>query len=315
MTRLRALNLVAAALSLAVSVAVALPVGSFERASGLPDVAQGADAAGLTDATGHFVPFRPYRRIVSGSSVVDSLLQTLCEPERVVAFTHYGATRSPYGYRYAGKPAPEGIEQVIALQPDLVLLHNHGRPDLIARLREADVEVFDLGFMEGVASLESNIHTVAKLIGHPERGEELARRFQRRMRDLARHIPVEERPRGVYLSINGSSLFGGTRGSSYHDVIEAAGVRDVAAERYEGWPKYSSEQLLELDPEVIVTHDHMAGPLCRHPGLDRLRACGPQGRIVEVDGFLIGDPSLHMLDAAETVFEALHTGDRETRSE
>ncbi len=315
MTRLRALNGTAAAMSLALSVALALPVGSFERSSARPDVAQGAAEAGLTDATGHFVPFREYRRIVSGSSVVDSLLQTLCEPERVVAFTHYGATRSPYGYRYAGKPAPEGVEEVIALQPDLVLLHNHGRPDLIARLREAGIEVFDLGLMSGMASLESNIHTVAQLIGHPERGDELARRFGRRMRDLARHIPVEERPRGLYLNVSGSSLFGGARGSSYHDVIEAAGLRDAAAERHEGYPKYSSEQLLELDPEVIVTHRGMTAPLCRHPGLDRLRACGPQGRIVELDGFLIGDPSLHMLEAAETVFEALQTVDRKTRND
>ena len=315
MTRLRLLNLAAAACSLALSAAIALPAGSFERAQGLPDGTQGAQARGLTDATGHFVPFRPYRRIVSGSSVVDSLLQTLCEPERIAAFTHYGATKSPYGYRYAGKPAPAGIEQVIALQPDLVLLHNHGRQDLIARLRETEIEVFDLGYMQGISSLESNIHTVAQLLGHPERGQELARRFRRRMQDLARHIPVQERPRGMYLNVSGSSLFGGAGGSSYHDVIEAAGIRDAAAERYEGYPKYSSEQLLTLDPEVIVTHRGMTLALCRHPGLDRLRACGPDGRIVEVDGFLIGDPGLHMLEAAETVFEAVHTGDREARND
>jgi iron complex transport system substrate-binding protein len=305
-TRLRLLNVSAAALSLAVSVAFALPVGSFERTRDR-DAARRAEAAGgLRDASGHFVPFKPYRRIVAASTVADTLLRELAEPERVAAYTHYGASRSLYGYQLSGKPAPQRVEEMIALQPDLVLINAHGRPDLIARLRDAGIEVFDLGQMAGLSTLLPNIVTVAQLLGRPEHGALLARRFERRMHDIARHIPVQDRPAGMYLSCPGGVLLGGTLGSSYHDVLEAAGVRDVAAERYVGWPKYGSEQLLALDPEVIVTQQGMTGPLCRHPGLDRLRACGPDGRIVEIDGALLGDPSLHMLEAAETLFEAVH---------
>jgi len=46
--------------------------------------------------------------------------------------------------------------------------------------------------------------------------------------------------------------------------------------------------------------------MCKHDNLKRLRACGPGGKVVEVNGRLLDDPSLTMLDAAEAVYEAVH---------
>jgi ABC-type Fe3+-hydroxamate transport system substrate-binding protein len=125
------------------------------------------------------------------------------------------------------------------------------------------------------------------------------------MRAVASGLPPSERPVGLYVSIYGDALYGGTDGTSYHDVLTAAGVRDAASGRYDGWPRYTPEALLALDPELIVTHGGMMHALCSRSGLDQLRAC-QQRRVVEVDGALLGDPGLSMLDAAEDVFDAIH---------
>jgi iron complex transport system substrate-binding protein len=251
-----------------------------------------------------------YRRILSASTVADSLLLALAEPDRILAFTKYSATESPQAYRFAGKPRFAGIadvETALALEPDLVLTNSFGAPERLAQLRDAGLTVFDMGEMRGLSSLLPNIETVGILVGRPEEGARLARRFAARMRALAHDVPDAKRPSGIYLSVFGDSLFGGTTGTSFHDVLTAAGIRDAATGRYEGWPRYTAEGLLGLDPELIVTQTGMRAAICAYPGLEQLRACRPgEGRIVEVDGVLIGDPSLAMLDAAEAVFEQVH---------
>lgn len=263
---------------------------------------------GLLDAGGVFVPLARYERIVSGSVVTDSLLLALSEPERVVSFTRYSAVDSPHRYRYSGKPrvTPARVEQIVELEPDLVLLHGLGSAERIARLREAGVTVFDLGSMLGLETLLPNVRSVGLLLGREQRAQTLAKRFDARMRRVAAFVDESQRPGALYVGLHGDKLYGGTRGTSFHDVLEAAGLRDVAATEFDGWPAYTSEQLLRLNPQVVVTTAGSERSLCQHPGLAQMRACQPGGRVVGVDRSLISAPSLDMLDAAEAVFEAVH---------
>ena len=94
----------------------------------------------------------------------------------------------------------------------------------------------------------------------------------------------------------------GAVGTSYHDIMAAAGLVDVAAERYRDWPAYSAEQVLELDPEIIVTRAGVAAGICKYPGMDHIDPCRGKGRIIELPGELLDEPGLAMLEAAEELF-------------
>jgi iron complex transport system substrate-binding protein len=305
--------------ALALSVAAAALPGASDQRS--PPGQQGAaprpvEAAApearptaLEDHAGVAVTLRDFRRIASASTVADALLVELCEPDRVVAYTGYGARRSPRGYRYAGKDRIEDtsdIEALLALRPDLVVLNGYGDPRRIARLREAGLTVYDLGPMRGLATLVRNVHEVAALVGHPERGRGFATALVQGMAAVAADIQPSRRRRGMYVSGYGGRLFGGTTGTSYHDVLVSAGLADAAAIAHRDWPEYTAEQLLALDPEVLVTNAGMGKILCGQAGLDRLRACGAAGGVVELDDALLGDPGPAMLDAARTVRTAVY---------
>jgi iron complex transport system substrate-binding protein len=264
---------------------------------------------GLIDARGREVPLRRYRRVVSTSIVADRLLVELCEPERVVAFS-VTSRKTPRAYQFAGKPGVGNwadAEAYLARKPDLVLIAKFARPNLVERLTEAGVTVFDLGSMRGKSTLIPAIHAVGYLVGRPEAARRLARRFERRMRAVARGLPAAKRRTAIYVGILGDKLIGGTRGSSFHDVLTHGGLVDLAAERYRGWPHYTAEQVLQLDPEVIVTRVGMRAMLCRHAALGRLQACAGGGRrVLELPSALLADPGLGMLDAAETVYDGVY---------
>ncbi|WP_394834746.1 ABC transporter substrate-binding protein [Pendulispora rubella] len=273
-----------------------------------PETHAAETATTWTDHGGTALPRAHYARIASASLLTDHLLLALCEPERIVAFTQYSANEHARGFRFQGKAtiaATNDIEAILALHPDLLLVSSLGDPRPVARLREAGLAVYDLGEMHGMSTFVPNIREVAAIVGAPERGERLVESFVASMKAVAADVPPASRKRGMYLAVYGGRFFGGATGTSYHDVISAAGLLD-AASSYRDWPDYSSEQVLALDPDVILTNDDMRLRICEHAGLEGLRACASPGGIVELDRDLLVDPGLGMLEAAQRARRAVY---------
>lgn len=266
--------------------------------------AVGAGGGAAPQAKTDGASFTRYRRIASASTVADPLLRDLCPADRLIAVSAL-SREGPQGHRYAGLtaiPSLEALEQIIGLSPEVLVVSNVGDARRVARLREAGIEVIDLGPPTGLASLKDDIRAVGELCGRPDAAKELASTLEARLERVA---PEGEapRPRAVYVTAYGGRYYGGTQGSSYHDVLRYAGLDDAAAARFSGFPQYTVEQLLALDPDVLVTKTGMGASLCADEALSRLKAC-PDG-VVEVEEAYLDDPGLGMLTAAERIAAAL----------
>lgn len=266
-------------------------------------------SGGVADAGGHVVPLRDYRRIAAASIVADELLLALAEPERIVGLTHHGRENTARAFAYGSRIEIQSAADVELLRKhhvDLLILNHLGPPAELARVRDAGIEAFNLGEMRGLATLRRNIEMVALLLGDRARGDRLAASFQRRMAAVAADVPAERRKRALYVSAYGGQLFGGAARTSYHDVLSAAGLIDVAAASFSDWPHFDPEQVLAFDPELIVTTDASVEMLCRTNGLDHLRACRTPGAVIGLGGRLMEDPGLGMLDAAEQLRDRVY---------
>lgn len=268
----------------------------------------------LRDASGSAVPLKAYQRIASGSTIADALLLEFASPTQIAAFTTYSDNNEWFGYLYEGKPHVDplkDLERLLALSPDLLLVSTLSSGARLERLRETGMNVFSLGEMRGVESFLNNARQVAALVGRPALGELYADSFTRRLRSIAVSIPKRKRKSAIQLTYYGSKIYGSGRGTSYHDVLTYAGLIDVGAQSYHGWPAWSIEQVLELDPDYVVTRVGMAHQLCSHVALSRLRACersapGVPNQVVELPDALLNDPGPRMLLSAERLFEAVY---------
>jgi iron complex transport system substrate-binding protein len=272
-------------------------------------IATGPGKFAIADAEGTLIPLRNYGRIVSTNLVTDRLLIELCAPTRILAVSRAAAERKRDGYRYRGMDTVDGfgpVEAIVAKRPDLVLTNSFGAPGSADRMREAGIEVYDLGELRGEATFLRTVTNLGELLGAPERARRLLGGFEARFHRVAATLAPSKRKRALFLSILGPDLQGGTRGTSYHDIMIAAGLRDVAEGQYRDWPSYDAEQVLALAPDLIVTREGLGGNVCGYPGMNRLAPCRGPGRIVELPGELLDEPGLAMLDAAEELFARVY---------
>jgi iron complex transport system substrate-binding protein len=278
----------------------ALEPDAIERLS-LPD-----GTLAIKDAQGALIPLRPYQRIVSLGIASDALLAELCEPNRIVAVSTY--LRGPLTVRFGGIPrlaGLENIEAIIAHKPDLVLVSAAAdEADRVTRLREAGLTVCDLGMQGGVSTLIPNLRRIGALINADDRAQKYINLFNRRLANVAASLPTDQpKRRALYLAVFGREIYGGTVGSSFHDILHAAGLIDVAAETLSGWPALSLEQIVAFNPEIIVCSPTSASALRALPGVNLIHALEQPTSLITVDGELLEDPGPRLLEAAEVVFE------------
>jgi iron complex transport system substrate-binding protein len=321
MNRVTATNLSALSLAIAATVVLAWPHG--QRSAGkptaprdlgtttLPKTRLPSGAWAIADASGTWIPLRTYRAIVSTNLVTDRLLVELIDRPRVRAVSRAATERKRDGYRYAGLDTVDGfgpVEPILILKPDLVLTNSFGAPGTAQRLRNAGIEVFDLGELHGVSSLAHVALGLGELLGEPERARRFVESFVARMGHVSAGLGSRPRKRALFLSILGPDLQAGTVGTSYHDIMTAAGLEDVGASEYRGWPALTSEQVLALAPEIIVAREGSRSRVCAYPGMNRMSPCRDDGQIVELPGELLDEPGPAMLDAAELLFPLVYPG-------
>ncbi len=309
--RAHVLNLsgLGAAIFLAVWLNLAASPDSIERQ--LTSVGPTSDTGQpppLVDADGILFSPCDYRRVVSLNPVADHLLVQLLEPERLVGYSAVTANGHPEIWRFGAKPhiaRGASLEEIFSLRPDLVIASPFVDASKATRLREEGIDVFNLGEMRGLATVRPNIQSLGRLLNVEQRAKGLGERLDREIRGLQNSVP-KLRPRGLYLSVYGDAFFGGTAGTSYADVLRLGGITDVAAAAgLVDWPQYASEQILSLQPDVLVTRRGMAGAIRAHPVLGQLDAARDPHGILEIDPAYDGDAGLGVLRAAASLQESI----------
>ena len=303
MTRVNTVN---GALLIAALIAAATLAATVSKRT-LPE-GWGEDVRTVEDATGERIAVRDYARIVSTSTIADQVLIEIVEPNRLLAVSgHTLRTQESRAFKdKIGVEHARDVETIIELRPDIVFINNFIDRRQVERLKDAGLNVFDMGEMRGLETLVPNIRQVAAVFGVPELGQALANDFVRKLEAVSADVPEEDRRRAIYVGIHGDRLYGGTAGTSFHDVLVAGGLIDMAAEAgFHGWPAFTNEQLLSLDPTWIITNPGTERSLCRHPGFEALSAC-QDGRVRSVETRLLTDPGLGILQAAEAVHAAVY---------
>lgn len=260
------------------------------------------------------IPAKP-SRIHTLSVGYDEITFRLVEPERIAAVGR--STANPEFSNVASQASTirhqlgRNAEEIVSLQPDLVVASPFGNPDLLAHLRGAGITLVVADLVSSVDAHEENIRFLAYLYGEEARGEALIQEVRGRIERLERgvaSVPPEGRPRVLVLV--GPSAAGA--GTNEDGVLKLAGARNAAAEAgVVGNREISLEMIPVIDPDVIVVTEPdparptLGEPILRHPALQELRAIR-ENRIVRVKSSLVNTLSHWNVIGAEELARAFY---------
>ncbi|MBI4213810.1 MAG: ABC transporter substrate-binding protein [Chloroflexi bacterium] len=269
---------------------------------------QVADVAGIVT-----IPNKP-TRIHTLSVGFDEITFRLVEPSRVIAVGRVTADPQISNVADQARQIPNQVgrnaEQIVALQPDLVVASPFASVDLLEHLRSAGIPLVVADLVSSVDSHEENIRFLAYLYGEEAKGDELIQEVRERLERLQQFVarqPIHPR----VLLLNGPTAAGS--GTNEDGILRLAGAINAAAEvGLVGNREISLEVIPEMDPDIIVlTEADPALPsassnaLLQHPGLADLRAMRDQ-RIVRIKASLVNTLSHWNIAGAEALARAFY---------
>lgn len=246
-------------------------------------------------------PARP-ARVVSLDYCADQFVLKLADRAQIVAVSPDAeAPFSTMRARAAGVPAVRPtLEDVLALQPDLVVRSYGGGPGAAAAFARAGVAVVEVGYEDSIAGARANTLRIAAALGHRERGAALAADMDRRLAALAATRPHGPAPRALYYTVGGVTTGPG-------GVVDAM-MRAAGFENYEttpGWRPLPLERLAADPPDVVIAAsfgaraDHQDfWSAARHPIARDLLVTRP---VAAVNGALTSCSAFVLVDGIEAM--------------
>lgn len=229
----------------------------------------------------------PPQRIVSLNSCLDAMLVHLADRSQIAALSHYA--REEHGSTVAAqaKALPytwESAEEVIGLRSDLVLASQHSALATRNALKRLQVPVQRFKVPKSVDESLEQVRKVAKLVGHPERGEVLIARIHTAI-EASKPKPGARRLTALIYQPNG---FAAGPGTLVDEMMDHAGFENVAR-RYglRTWGNVALERLLADPPQVLLvgTPDpgarSWADRVMTHPALKAVSGRMRQARLPE----------------------------------
>lgn len=257
---------------------------------------------------------RPPQRIVSLAPSLTEILFALGLEDKIVGVTDFcdypaGARRKP---KVGGYVSPS-LEAIVALRPQLVVAVPDvtNRP-LLERLSQLGLRV--LGYeARGLEEICSTIEAVGQTTGAQAQAHRLVAQMRGRMERVRELTRRARRVRVLFVFAYDPFVVAGG-GTFYDELIRLAGGVNVAGDSRARYPKYSLEEILRRDPEIIfLPGRHGAGPDLlpardsaqpwqRWPGLSAVR----RGRIYAVNDTALIRPGARIVQGLERLARLLH---------
>ena len=239
------------------------------------------------------------RRIVSLDYCADQFVLKLADREDILALSPDAVKRFSYMRESAaGLPSVRPVaENVLALQPDLVVRSYGGGPNAAGFFKSAGIPVLQLGYASDLASMKTLVTDMAEGLGRPERGESLVAEIDQRLASLPK---TSANLRALYVTPGG--VTSGT-GTMIDELISRAGFENFVAEP--GWRSLPLERLAYGDADVLLSAFYESRSqhsswwsVTRHP---MLRAHRTRSPVVDLDGAWLTCGGWFMLDAIEAM--------------
>ena len=302
----------------ALALILALTLGACGAApapAAVPATAPAAAPTTITDVAGRKVTIAGVpQRIISLAPSNTEILFALGLGPRTIAvddFSDYPAEAKSLP-KIGGSGGKYNFEQIVALQPDLVLVAGLTPPEAIKQLEDLKLTVVVANTAETTfENILTDIALVGQITGRVSEAEQLTGAMRQRFEALKAKAAASTKPR-VYWELDATDAakpYTVGPGNFINDLIAVAGGANVFSAVDSPYSQVGLEQVAAANPEVIILSDAAYGitveSVLARPGWSTIEAV-KQKRVYPIDDNLVSRPGPRIVDGLEAVAKLVH---------
>ncbi len=269
----------------------------------------------FTDDLGNELTFTEYpQAILSISPSTTEILFAIGAGEQVIGrddmsiYPEEAAALPSIGSLWGDLPT----EAILAMEPDLIVVAEIVSAEQVAALQELGLQVYWQKNPTDYDGLWENLRDFGALTGHEDETETLVSELAARVDAVNAAIaPISARPTVFYeLDATDPANPWTTGAGTFIDlIINTAGGINAAAELQGDYTQISSEQLIAINPQIILLSDALYGTtpesVAERAGWDAISAV-QEGNIYPIDPNIMSVPGPRLVDGLEEVAKIFH---------
>lgn len=223
-------------------------------------------------------------KVASINLCADQLVLLLADKEQISSLStlSHDEAGSYFFERARTYPTNDGhAEEILTLQPDLVIAGQYSNKHSISLLREVGLRLEILPIANSIESVLDNIATVAKWLGQEVRGEALITDLQGRLSLLEPALG----PRPIAAAYDPNGYTSGKL-SVRGQMLELAGWQNAASlAGIESYGKLTLEAMINLHPDALIDSPYSPGTYSRGQAMSQhpaLLAAGIDPHIISI---------------------------------
>jgi len=236
-----------------------------------------------------------YKRIISLSPSTTEIVYALGLSDDLVGVTDF-CDWPPEAKDKAsvGGIINPSLEAIVSLKPDIVLLSLDGQsPELLKRLGDMNVRIYTFK-AKRLKGFGGEIVKLAEELGVKEEGAKLRDRINGELEGFENFKKYEGK-NVIYIVWPEPLLVAGS-GTSINDALKLLGLDNLASDAIGEYPRFSVEELIRRNPDVIFIGNHS---MTLAPGEKLLKKLHTLDAVKSGNVFFIGD-ALHRLGPRTT---------------
>ncbi len=265
----------------------------------------------VTDQLGRVMvlPDNPVR-IISLIPSITEIVFELGQGKRIIGVTQYSDfPEEVKKLSRVGSYVNLDLERIIALKPDLCLATRDGNPrEEVLAIASMGIPVYVVNPRD-LTSVMDTVLEIGNILNVKDDAEKLVKGLRNRVARVDALVSKTKlRPR-VFFQIGVAPIVSVGSNTYIHELIVRAGGKNVA-EGPVSYPRFSSEQVLVLSPEIMIITSMERGQVFEEVKEEWSRwktiPAVKNNRITLVDSNILDRPTPRMVDGLELLVEIIH---------
>ncbi len=204
-------------------------------------------------------------------------------------------------------------ELVLTLLPDIALVtdyHYKTHPETLKQFEDAGIDVVVVGSAESFEDVYSKIEMIGTATGSKIEAEKIVTDMKERIQAIKDKAAAVKDKKKVWVEVSPApDIFTTGQNTFMHEMLETIQATN-AAEDQEGWVKMTEEEIVKLNPDVIITtygyyvDNPTAGVLSRE-GWTEVPAVKNKN-VFDVDSDTVTRPGPRLIEGVETLAELIY---------